>query len=59
MGTWKTDTSTRRKLIDFGYGVILKGNGLRLVAWDIVGMVVLGAGLFAFSVWYFERNLAR
>ena len=26
-----------RYFIDFGYGVILKGNGVALVAWDVAG----------------------
>lgn len=56
---WLSLISPLRYFIDFGYGVVLKGNGVRLVAWDIVGIVVLGAGLFWFSVWRFERSLAR
>ena len=30
--------SPMRYFIDFGFGVLLKGNGLSLVAWDIVGI---------------------
>jgi ABC-2 type transport system permease protein len=51
--------SPMRYFIDFGFGVLLKGNGLSLVAWDIVGIVIFGAGLFGFSLWWFQRSLAR
>jgi ABC-2 type transporter len=44
--------------IHFGYGVLLKGNGLSFVLWDIVGIVVVGASLFALSLWWFRRSLA-
>lgn len=40
-----------RYFIGFGYEVLLKGHGLRLVAWDIVVIVVLGgAPLRVFSL---------
>ena len=51
--------SPMRFFIDFGYGVILKGNGLSIVAWDIIGIVVLGATVFSFSLLWFRRSLAR
>ncbi|MBI2815855.1 MAG: ABC transporter permease [Acidobacteria bacterium] len=51
--------SPMRFFIDFGYGVILKGNGLSLVAWDIIGIVVLGGAVFTFSLLWFRRSLAR
>ena len=51
--------SPLRYFIDFGYGVILKGNGLALVAHDILGICILGAGLFTFSLWWFRRSLAK
>jgi len=54
---WFSVLSPLRYFIDFGYGVILKGNGLSLVAWDIAGIVVLGSVLFGFSLVWFERTL--
>ncbi len=51
--------SPMRFFIDFGYGVILKGNGLSIVAWDIVGIVLLGTAVFGFSLLWFRRSLAR
>jgi len=49
--------SPLRYYIDFGFGVILKGNGASVVMWDIAGIVVLGAVLFGFSLLWFERSL--
>ena len=51
--------SPMRYFIDFGFGVLLKGNGLSLVAWDIAGIVVFGVALFSFSLWWFQRSIAR
>ena len=51
--------SPMRYFIDFGFGVLFKGNGLALVAWDIVGILAFGIGLFGFSLWWFRRSLAR
>ena len=51
--------SPMRYFIDFGFGVLLKGNGLSLVAWDIVGILAFGIALFSFSLWWFRRSLAR
>jgi ABC-2 type transport system permease protein len=56
---WLSFISPMRYFIDFGYGVILKGNGLALVAWDIVGIVILGSVLFSFSLWWFKRSLSH
>lgn len=56
---WLSFASPMRYFIDFGYGVILKGNGLALVAWDIVGIVILGSALFGFSLWRFERSISH
>jgi len=49
--------SPLRYFIDFAFGVVLKGNGLSVVVWDIVGIVVLGVVLFTFSLFWFERSL--
>jgi ABC-2 type transport system permease protein len=54
---WISLISPLRYFTDFGYGVILKGNGLRLVAWDIAGIVILGTVLFSFSLAWFKRTL--
>ena len=49
--------SPLRYFIDFGFGVILKGNGVAVMAWDIAGIAILGAVLFGFSLLWFERTL--
>jgi len=49
--------SPLRYFIDFGFGVILKGKGLSVLARDIVGIAVLGTVLFVFSLMWFERSL--
>jgi ABC-2 type transport system permease protein len=51
--------SPLRYYIDFGFGVILKGNGASVLAWDIAGILVLGTVLFGGSLLWFERSLAR
>jgi ABC-2 type transport system permease protein len=56
---WLSVISPLRYFIDFGYGVILKGNSLNLVAWDIAGICILGFGLFSFSLWWFQKSLGR
>lgn len=56
---WLTLVSPLRYFIDFGYGVILKGNGLALVAQDIAGICILGFGLLTFSLWWFHKSLAK
>ena len=49
--------SPLRYYIDFGFGVILKGNGASALAWDIAGIAILGSVLFSFSLLWFERSL--
>ena len=44
-----------RHYVDFGYQVLFKGNGLGHVWPDVLGIVVLGAVLFAVSVRRFAR----
>lgn len=49
--------SPMRYYIDFGYQVLFKGNGLAYVWRDILGIVVLGAVMFSFSLWRYRRLL--
>jgi ABC-2 type transport system permease protein len=49
--------SPLRYFIDFGFGVILKGNGLSVLMHDVIGIAVLGAVMFAFSLAWFGRSL--
>jgi ABC-2 type transport system permease protein len=53
---WISMLSPLRYFIDLGYGVILKGNDLRLVASDLAGIAVLGTVLFGFSLAWFKRS---
>jgi ABC-2 type transport system permease protein len=54
---WVSLLSPLRYYIDFAFGVVLKGNTLALMLQDVLGIVVLGGGLFAFSLFWFERSL--
>jgi ABC-2 type transport system permease protein len=54
---WVSLISPMRYFIDFGYGVILKGNGLAIVIWDIAGILLFGVVLMSFSLWWFRRSL--
>ena len=56
---WISLISPLRHFIDFGFGVILKGSGLALVAKDIAAISLLGVGLLTFSLWWFQRSLAK
>jgi ABC-2 type transport system permease protein len=51
--------SPMRYYIDFGYQVLFKGNGLAYVWPDLVGMSVIGALMFAFSIARFRRLFHR
>ncbi|MEN2985757.1 MAG: ABC transporter permease [Thermodesulfovibrionaceae bacterium] len=51
--------SPMRYFIDFGYSVLFKGNGIKYVWHDIVGIIILGAVLFSFSVWLFRKSFAK
>ena len=53
---WISLLSPLRYFIDLGYGIILKGNDLRLVATDLAGIAVLGTLLFGFSLAWFKRS---
>lgn len=55
---WVSVLSPLRYYIDFAFGVVLKGNGLLDVAWDVVGIVTIGAALFLLSLAGFERSLS-
>jgi ABC-2 type transport system permease protein len=54
---WISIASPLRYYIDFAFGVVLKGNSFALVFGDILGLTILGAILFAFSLVWFERSL--
>lgn len=54
---WISLVSPLRYYIDFAFGVILKGNGVRVVLSDIAGIAALGAVLFGFSLAWFSRSL--
>jgi ABC-2 type transport system permease protein len=49
--------SPMRYYIDLGFQVLFKGNGFAYVWHDVLGILVLGSGLFAFAVWRFRRLL--
>ena len=49
--------SPMRYYIDLGFQVLFKGNGFAYVWHDVIGILVLGSGLFAFAVWRFRRLL--
>lgn len=51
--------SPMRYFIDFGYSVLFKGNGIKYVWHDIVGIILLGAVLFSFSVFRFRKTFAK
>ncbi|GLI53040.1 ABC transporter permease [Thermodesulfovibrio yellowstonii] len=51
--------SPMRYFIDFGYSVLFKGNGIKYVWHDIVGIILLGAVLFGFSVYRFRKTFAK
>ena len=54
---WISLVSPLRYYIDFAFGVILKGNGVRAVLADIAGIATLGTVLFGFSLAWFSRSL--
>jgi len=51
--------SPMRYYIDFGYQVLFKGNGFAYVWHDVVGMAVIGAVTFGFSIIRFRRLFHR
>ena len=54
---WISLVSPLRYYIDFAFGVVLKGSPLTLVLGDVLGILLLGGGLFGFSLFWFERSL--
>jgi len=56
---WISLLSPLRYYIDFAFGVVLKGNGARVLVGDIVGIAALGGLLFVFSLVWFERRFQR
>ena len=51
--------SPMRYYLDFGYGVILKGNGLKYVWQDILGIILIGGLLLFFSALRFRQSFAK
>jgi len=51
--------SPMRYFIDFGYSVLFKGNGIKYVWHDIVGIILIGAVLFGFSIWRFRKTFVK
>ncbi len=54
---YATLISPMRYYIDFGYQVLFKGNGLAYVWHDVLGIGLMGALMFGFSVWRFRKML--
>lgn len=51
--------SPMRYFLDFGYGVLLKGNGLKYVWKDILGIVLIGTIVLVFSALRFRKSFAK
>jgi len=51
--------SPMRYFLDFGYGVLLKGNGLYYVWKDIIGILLIGFSLLIISVFRFHQTFAK
>ena len=51
--------SPMRYYLDFGYGVILKGNSLKYVWQDILGIIFIGSLLLFFSALRFRQSFAK
>ncbi|MDF2952896.1 MAG: ABC-type multidrug transport system [Thermodesulfobacterium sp.] len=51
--------SPMRYYLNFGYGVILKGNGLKYVWQDILGIILIGGLLLFFSALRFRQSFAK
>lgn len=58
MPTWMarlTIVSPLRYYLDIGFGILLKGNGMRLLYKQVLGMTVLGVCLFGYGAYRFRR----
>lgn len=51
--------SPMRYYLNFGYGVLLKGNSLEYVWKDILGIAVIGVSLFILSALKFKKSFAK
>ncbi len=51
--------SPMRYFLDFGYGVLLKGNSLEYVWKDILGIFLIGVLIFIFSSFKFRQSFAK
>ena len=51
--------SPMRYYIDFGYQVLFKGNGPAYVWHDVLGIAVIGAVMFGFSIVRFRQIFHR
>ncbi len=51
--------SPMRYYLNFGYGVLLKGNGIEYVWKDILGIAVLGFSLFVLSALRFKKSFGK
>uniref|UniRef100_A0A7V6CDQ5 ABC transporter permease n=1 Tax=Thermodesulfobacterium geofontis TaxID=1295609 RepID=A0A7V6CDQ5_9BACT len=51
--------SPMRYFLDFGYGVLLKGNTLKYVWKDILGIILIGTILLTFSALRFRQSFAK
>lgn len=51
--------SPMRYFIDFGFSVLFKGNGIKYVWHDILGILLIGAVLFSFSVYRFRKSFGK
>lgn len=51
--------SPMRYFIDFGYSVLFKGNGIKYVWLDMIGIILLGAVLFIFSLYRFRKSFSK
>jgi ABC-2 type transport system permease protein len=51
--------SPMRYFLDFGYGVLLKGNNLEYVWKDILGIILIGILLLIFSALRFRQSFAK
>jgi ABC-2 type transport system permease protein len=51
--------SPMRYFLDFGYGVLLKGNSLKYVWKDILGIVLIGTIVLIFSALRFRKSFAK